>query len=57
MLQKTLQSDPLEQKGDRRSQVVFFSNLRRDMNKSQLLSVCQQFGTVEKHLFLAGEVQ
>ncbi|TRY97457.1 hypothetical protein DNTS_008199 [Danionella cerebrum] len=34
------------------TQVVFFSNLNRDGDKAELLSIARRFGTVEKHLFL-----
>ncbi|XP_077465589.1 matrin 3-like 1.2 isoform X2 [Stigmatopora argus] len=40
----------------RKSKVVFFSNLPREVNnKKELLSIAERFGTVEKHLFLTDQ--
>ncbi|XP_077588832.1 matrin 3-like 1.2 [Stigmatopora nigra] len=40
----------------RKSKVVFFSNLPREVNnKKELLGIAERFGTVEKHLFLTDQ--
>lgn len=50
------EKEPADPKA-RQSHVVFFSNLPRDHEKkSELLTVARRFGSVEKHLFLNGEV-
>ena len=46
-----------DERNNRPSQVVFFSNLPWEAEKKmELLTIAKRFGTVEKHLFLKEEV-